>query len=289
MQTRKQFNFCYNLEYDLSALIKHLPYYVLEHLSFHEQYECAEYKIKWVPEKCYHIYIKNGSQWRMRTFYDIAQFYQHKSLRTASQLYLNDSKKKFDAAHIDYNRYKYDESYRKQLVAYCEHDAYLCKELAQNIYNHVSTLIKPKYFYSQASISQQYYLEGLKQNFFLPRIEVLQFAMNCYQGGRFETFKRGKFDSVMSYDINSAYPYHAVNVPDVSQGTWQHTNEFIECDVGIYKCKAKIDKTIISPLKYLTHKGLLLYPHGVFEELYLNQNELVLAQELGASIKVLEG
>jgi hypothetical protein len=286
-------NFCFfwNLQYDAQAILKHLPNNILSEIAVFDRAEIdCDVNVRLIPEKCFEVNIYGGKRWRCARFYDIMQYYSFMRLQSAAEEYLQDSKQSFDAKNINYNRYQQDLMYQNELRQYCIHDAVLTRKLAEIIHLSISQLLQPRKYYSQASIAQQYFLERLQKPLFLPSKKILQYAMNCYQGGRFETFQRGLYPKgVYSYDISSAYPAHAVMVPDVSNGKWEHVNDFEQCDVGIFKCNVKAEESIISSLKYSNKNKAIVYPHGDFKEVFLNKNEYEIAIKFGARVKVIDG
>jgi hypothetical protein len=168
--------------------------------------------------------------------------------------------------------------------------AKITKKLGDKLISMVSDYLKPKYFYSQASLSQQYFLENLEYSMALPNKEILQFALNSYQGGRFETFKRGYFNKGFIQDIKSAYPFHNINIPDVNKGIWKNTKEYdSEALIGLFNINVDIHDINVSPIKYTLNNNRLIYPIGKFKNIFVNKKELELINDLGYKYKINNG
>lgn len=268
-------NFFYNLTYDSQALFKHFDYNSLKDLAninlCRIKWKDDTILIKFIPDKLLKISYKNISV----KFYDIAQFYNKISLANASNKFLTENKIVFnDIDKLDTKMYDNDIEYQEKVDAYCQQDAKLTKLLSDKICSMAKTFIIPKYFYSQASFSQQYFLENLDYMMKIPPKDVLNYALRCYQGGRFETFKRGYFNNAYIYDIKSAYPCHNINIPDVGKGKWMFNDRYMKDSIiSIFRCRFNIGMMPIMPTKMQMHNNLLLYPYGKFDDAYLSKDE----------------
>lgn len=283
-------NFFYNIEYDFNAIIKNLPFENIKEIADRDKTIYKDFLIKHIPNKSFSIQ-KRKSHHSVR-FFDLAQFYNFHSLNHSAEKVLGYGKEKLkdDGIEIDkltYDRYQKDLFYQEKLKTYLNRDCELTYKLALNLNNMVRKFIVPKNFYSQATFSQQYFLENLKQNLRLPPLKVLDFALKCYQGGRFEVLKKGYFEKSYIYDIKSAYPKQNVEVPDTSKGEWRENIEY-EPDalISLFDCDTEIYDTKISPMKYQQVNNLLVYPIGKFKKVYLNKKEYETIFNLGYKIKI---
>ena len=117
--------------------------------------------------------------------------------------------------------------------------------------------------------------------------EKRQLAFKSYYGGRTETFKRGSFQNVYCFDINSLYPSvmlgHFPN-PNKShlyeKGDMYGINKY----EGLSYVTVEVPDMYMPPLPY-RQDGKLLFPTGTFSG-YYNHNELRNALKYG--VKILE-
>lgn len=154
-------------------------------------------------------------------FYDIAQFYGHKSLESQAQKFLKTGKEdnaewvneviKAQNGEISHNqlmRYFYENF--DEVGYYCQKDAELTLRLSEIMKKAFEdagiSFNKPM---SQAKIAEEY----VKANTAYPKIPkgkiraYHNIAELAFHGGMFETVQRGYFDcEIWDYDINSAYP-----------------------------------------------------------------------------------
>jgi len=74
----------------------------------------------------------------------------------------------------------------------------------------------------------------------MAKTPVEEAARYAFCGGRFESFKAGLYEgTVYNYDINSAYPYAATFLPDLSVGEWEYV--------------AKVDRDSIDPHQFAVY------------------------------------
>lgn len=235
-------HFCvYNLKYDSGAILYWLPddrkeelwlsgktYLESEHgvdIVFKNKYynrqdEFIEYEkavrgfmLEYIPHK--NLRISKGST--EINFWDIAQYFRM-SLDKASQTYLNDRKKDIETKTFTKSYVK--ENLRK-IVKYCIHDAKLAEQLGRFLVDKLKQFgIRTTALYSNASLSYRYFCDRDSMTdswrFWKHHKELLHYAIDSYEGGKFEITKRGSFTGGLQYDIISAYPYEISNLADVN-------------------------------------------------------------------------
>lgn len=276
--------FYYNLTYDYQAIIKHLDDEALEELAATDQLRREEYIIESTPDKRFRITYKG----RKYDHYDLAQFYGHGALDEVAKRLLQEGKEKgaFDITDLRPGQYDRDEEYRGELNRYLERDVTLTQRLAERLQATLRPFLKPKYYYSQASPAQQYYLENAKRDMQLPHPAIVQAALNAYNGGRFEVFKRGTYAHAVTYDIKSAYPYHNSLIPALDTGRWTHDQRWCEDELlGLYRVVAE-GKSHISPLRH-EDKHMLYYPAGK-KHGWCNHAELRVMRDYGYKVAIKE-
>jgi hypothetical protein len=276
-------NFFYNLTYDTNALIKHLPYNVLEELAAMDEVEYKGIKMKIIPEKL--LQLKIGK--KTYQFFDEAQFFNKQRLTTVGQKLFGIAKVEQDVTDLKAYRYFYDKQYRDELDHYLQRDCELCYRLGEHLFEITEKYLVPKYFYSQASFSQQYFLENMQRDYMLQPRTVMDYALKAYNGGRFEVFKRGTFKDVSAWDIRSAYPYQNVKIPALDTGKWTKTNKYDpDADISLFKAVA-FGKSHISPMK-AENAGLIYYPTGN-KTMYINKTEYETLRLYNYKVKILSG
>jgi len=86
--------------------------------------------------------------------------------------------------------------------------------------------------------------------------DIKDFLRQGYKGGRVECFKKGVFDDIQVYDINSLYPYSMVSieVPTSDRGEWtSRINEESKC--GFYEARILQRNSDIPPVMLDAGRG----------------------------------
>lgn len=280
-------NWFYNLTYDTNAIIKLLPQKQLEELAIFDETKYNNTKIEILPNKKLTI-TYNRKKYH---FFDLAQFFNHLPLTKAGQQELGLSKLNLKEISIDITKlsaFEYDNNkkYRDEIDLYLYKDCEICFKLAEELIKKCSPFLKPKYFYSQASLSQQYFLENCGRDFKILPTPIQNFGLQAYNGGRFEIMKRGTFKHVSCYDIRSAYPYHNAKIPALDTGQWTSNSEYDESSLlSIYYGEVE-GYSKISPLRQ-EDKDVLYYPVGK-KKCYFNKREYNTFLKYGYKIKIIK-
>jgi hypothetical protein len=261
-------NFFYNLGYDAEVILKLLGselfrYRKTRKLSFIFQ----DYKIEYYPNKC----LKINKGHHSVLFFDIAQFYDRKSLLVAyqnnigklSDEYLSMKNKRAEFSIWYYNHNK------KKIRSYCIQDCIYTKELSEKwiLLFHDAFSFYPAKWPSSGYLAEKVLINnGIEfPKFSSIPFEVQDLAYRSYFGGRFEMIKRGFIGQAYLYDINSAYPYAITQIPDLTQGKWiSRKSIHQDAKVGFFEIEADVpDHTHIPPFPFRAN-GQLVFPSGKF-------------------------
>ena len=240
--------------------------------------------IEYIPHKC--LTFKSGKN-RIK-IWDIAQYYCT-SLDTASKKYLGKCKvdietKRFTSEII---KKRFDE-----IKKYCIQDAVLCAELSMYLLKKLNEFgIKCTGLYSSAYLSGQYFSDKGKVvsswQFWQLEPELLQYALDSYEGGKFEITSRGKFYGY-EYDIVSAYPYEISNLIDISLCSVKKSREYQrKADYGFLRCHIDNSQGACIPCGIM-RGGVRVYPSGVFY-LTITKQEYDYLQEINVPCEILSG
>lgn len=247
----KQTNFiAYNADYDIQALLKYFPQYLLEKLMMGISTAYGKRKMFYIKDK----FLKFGSNY----IFDCMQFF-HTSLDKASKKYLKRRKKDVDVKNLDE-----DKIYSQSVIDYCINDAVLCRDLFNFFGKSLPESVKNCRPFSSASYTQDYFKNEIRES--LPSRKVNDLFHNAYRGGRFEVLKRGYFQNVLMYDINSAYPDEICRLKEFSNYTKMKCVPayFEDADYSVYHIEVDFDREKLSPLVY--PQGLrLIYPVGKYD------------------------
>lgn len=249
----------FNADYDIQALLKYFPGYLLEKLMMGISTSYGRKKLFYIKDK----FLKFGSNY----IFDCMQFF-HSSLDKACKKHLNKRKGKFDVKNLDETKI-----YSKECIDYCILDSLRCIELFRFFGRSLPESVKESKPFSSASYSQDYFKEEIINS--IPTRKVNECFHKAYRGGRFEILKRGYFKNVFLYDINSAYPDEICKLKKFSIDTkLKCVPRYIEnADYSVYQLKVNLDRKYLSPLVY--QQGLkLIYPVGDFR-VWVTKSEFI--------------
>ena len=282
---RKTINWYYNITFDVESILKMLPIDELEEILEDNKTEYKGFKLFYLPHKYLKITDKNKHN---VDFYDIAQFYAM-SLDNASKEYLGDTKGVADIKGL--MEYVYYDKVKKVVDNYCVHDCELTRRLAERMHKGVLDcdipFSKP---YSRASLAETAFLDNCDIPEYLDApLGVNKYFYWSYYAGWFELFKRGYHNSqIIEYDINSAYPYAMLNLPDTRDLTWERVRrEGKETVMGVYLCAISPKRgTHISPVQVRT-QGVSVHPHANTMR-YVTDDELQMLKDV-YKVKIISG
>lgn len=274
---------CYNLKYDMGAFLQRVPERRLNVLRrigwcFYKGFAYVA-----IANKC--LTIRKGKN--AIHIYDLYNFY-NMSLQRASEVYLND--KKIDVQTIHFWPF-YVSLYWSKISRYCCRDANLCCRLAFILIRRFERYgVYPKKLFSVAYISYQYFRQKtpyvIVKRYWEHEKEVLRYAMESYNGGKFEVTEKGT-GYYYEYDIVSAYPFEISNLLNISWARVVREKNYRKNAVyGFIRCKIDIPFGVYSPV-VMKRGELNTYPVGQFERTITKaEYEYLIGQ--GADIQIID-
>ena len=224
--------FTWNINYDMRAILKYLPKdNLIELAEFNETIYQDLYKIFYIEGKICTITYLGFETPRRITFYDMAQWYNYKSLDSMAQKYLGS--KKLDNPITNLIKNKQDiwplktmELFFKtrfdQIGQYCKQDAKLTSGLAEFMHNKIYNVfgLNLRTYTSKATISEKLsYKKGLYPINFGEGSRPYNYSQLAFRGGMFDCWQRGFFpNGVTEIDISSAYPDVQKDLPHWGNG-----------------------------------------------------------------------
>ena len=273
----------YNIKYDEGALLQHLPMNKLDKLR--ETNSCTHngYKYFSIPRKM--LKISKGKN--AIEIYDIAGFYKL-SLEKAASKYLGEHKEDMD--NLDFTPERVTKEW-DNIVKYCIQDAVLTQKLAEVLIHKFESFgVYPQKLYSTAYVSWQYFKNNcdipLIKNIWDNHKQLLQYAMDSYNGGKFEVTEKGA-DYYYEADIISAYPYEIRNLIDISHAYIVHEKKYRKNSTyGFLLCDIKIPAHVYSPLA-VKIGDLNTYPVGYIQKC-ITKEEYEYLVKVGCDITIID-
>ncbi|MBA7567125.1 hypothetical protein ES708_08825 [subsurface metagenome] len=275
---------CYNLKYDMGAFLQRLPLENLEELRTSDRTEHDGFRYQVIGYKCLIIRRKTHSV----HFYDMLSFYGT-SLGEAAKNFLGEHKIDLDPKSFDHD---YIGSHRSEIAEYCIQDAKLVESLAATIIERFESYgVKVRKLYSIAYISYQYFRTHtpyvVVKKYWQKHREVLQYALNAYNGGKFEVTRKGP-GYYYEYDIVSAYPAEIRNLIDISWARVVRSTKYRkEAIYGFLKVKISIPFGVFTTT-VVKRSGVNCYMVGEYDT-YITKQEYEYLGAAGCDITILDG
>lgn len=273
----------WNLKYDSGAIIQILPAESIKELQETDETECDGYKYISYANKT--LIIRHGKY--TVNIYDVAGFY-NLSLQAASMKYLQRGKMEVETKSFTQS---YVTRHWDKIKNYCIQDAILTRDLTQILLRKFEGFgVYPKKLYSTAYVSWKYFSTNCPyvhvKRYWDKYPEVLNYAMQAYNGGKFEVTRKGP-DYYYEYDIVSAYPYEISNLVDIRKARVTHSKTYRKSSVyGFLKCHLNIPLDLPSPVA-LKHHNLNRYPSGEFTKVITKQ-EYEYLTAYGADVDIID-
>jgi len=174
--------------------------------------EVSGWKGKVVDGTSSFLILRNKNLGKSITIADSMAWFKM-SLKRFAEIYLNRDMAKLERPGFLGKRAPESKEEFEIFVKYAEQDALIQLEATKLIYRfcldgNVRMCLTPAQLAGRV-FQKQY----LSDRIFLPNYRLLELIARCYHGAQFTAFGRGFFEDVYYYDINSLYPYAAINVP----------------------------------------------------------------------------
>ena len=251
----------WNLKYDMGAFLQKVPRGTLEELRVTGKCEYNGFGYRAIANKA--LTIRKGKN--SVHIYDLYNFY-NMSLQRAAEVYLNDTKEKVHNIHF-WPFYVFH--YWNQISHYCLKDAKLTEDLARILIKRFEKFgVYPRKLYSVAYIAYQYFRQKcpyvIVKRYWQDQREVLRYAMESYNGGKFEVTEKG-INDYFEYDIVSAYPFEISNLINIMWARAVRSKKYRKSAIyGFVRCKINIPFGTYSPV-VMKRGQLNTYPVGEFE------------------------
>ena len=266
--------FSYGFGYDITMILKDLPdatLYAL--LRPNKRYREGKlrpvfwhgYELNWLQGK---LTIRKGK--KRVAIWDILKFYQQSFVASLEQWNNGEWDEVIKRIqHMKDKRSKFALADLPEMTTYCQEECFTLSKLAEKLLAaHTSAGLTLKSYYGPGSTaSTALSLMQIKQYQKDPPVKMQEAIASAFFGGRFEHSFMGIVKEVWGYDISSAYPYHAFNLPCLKHGKWQHIKTGIRkalksCTTALihYKYKGKPDD-VFAPFPHRDRKGSICYPY----------------------------
>lgn len=291
----------YYFNYDITMWLKDLPVWIKEKLwksnTAYVKYGETVFRLHYLPNKIFEIKTKNSrGEWVGPVIYDVFGFFQTSFVRALINWNIASEEELTSLDAMKKARSEFSQYSLKSIINYCGQECgYLCRLMDKVKDAFEAENIHVKGWYGAGAVGQalldrenmqpiiqsQYYLERRMCD------DSLDTAiMSSYFGGRFELMRQGIVAETHQYDINSAYPYAMLSIPDFSQMEIEIAEEYDEGKHPFalwfvtYDVSSQRNVPLFGPLPYRGKSGNVVFPH------YNSYGIWVHAIELSTAIKL---
>lgn len=258
MRAKRYIFVAFGLNYDVNMMLKDLSKTKLEKLWKEKAIDWYHYRIEWIPGKWFSVSC-NGVTFRI---YDVFGFFQSSFVNALKKWGIEPQA---EIESMKQARSNFDEKMKEQVISYCISECEQLVELMDKMKGALTDVeLMPRSWMGAGSLAatllQKYKISDshVYDSDWGP--EVTKAIYHAYFGGRVELFKQGQFERLIDYDVVSAYPSQALNLPNLRGGTWHYERTYRpEKRFALWYCRYEIHNCKVAPFPF-RNAGNIYYP-----------------------------
>lgn len=279
-QYRRSIFVGFALNYDVNQILKDLPLDALIELHDTNEIRWAGYKIQWYPGKSFWVKYRKQSA----KLWDVFGFFQQSFLKACKEYLGEDDPELQIIAEGKAAREQFTwgelESF---ILPYCRTELSMLVRIMDILRKDLYAVgIKLGKWQGPGAIAERVFeMWNIPISRDIPE-DVLDASQFAYAGGRFETFRVGRYpDTVWEYDLRSAYPAAATKLPDISKGRWELVERFEPGSFGVWLVDyramygTRTERNRPQPLFCRSSNGSISYPNETQGWYWTPEAELV--------------
>ena len=205
---------------------------------------------------------------RRRVIWDIFAFFQCRFTTALQRWKVKDDSELAEMKRLKSLRSEFDKLSSDEVGAYCLDECAQLATLARKLLQaHTDAGLQLRSYYGAGSSAsaalKKWGIAKRKRD--TPEDMKLPVA-SAFFGGRFENSVIGKTEPLWGYDISSAYPYQAYQLPCLDCGTWVRTYnpQLNPGTIALHRCTVRRVSGDWGPLPFRTEEGSIAFPreHG---------------------------
>ncbi len=300
---------CFGASYDANMMLRSIPRYLLRLLHKGRAIDWGKYQISYRPRKeltvreyadVTHKFVVNEDTGRKEglykksvTMWDVFGFFQSSFIDTLDQYFVKGNtllhevdEYKLIIAKIAEGKKARGTFTEEQLTSfvmpYCKLEVDALHALMVKLRKYLEDIgmVITRWDGAGACAAAALMKYGIKEHISMDRTpqDVIVASEYAFFGGRIEVLLYGNYEGVVyHYDINSAYPSALIDLPSLSQGTWQHKvfDESIEHNMSkmdvmesplvslflvSWRKVSNVHQTVISPFAWRSSDNRVYFP-----------------------------
>lgn len=258
--------------YDINMMLRDIPASVKQHIWNTEKVLWGDYKIQYFHRKIFILSKKNkaGKFQESITIYDVWGFFQS-SFLAGVEKFLGDAPEVLKWGKQARVGFTVDDFNGGKVREYNKLECVLLVEMMDKLKGWLVELgyDLTKWYGSSALANQVLKQWEVRNDFYGYYQNTTQESLwNAwhygYFGGRIEAIKLGYFGDIYNYDINSAYPTAAAQLPILTKAGWRYTKRFLpEEKFAIYRIEWNFPKSFpIGLLPFRASNKTIYFPQS---------------------------
>jgi len=231
-------------------ILRDLPVPQLIKLWHEGRVRWNSYTIEWVPNKWFTIWCGK----RRVRIQDTFGFFQSSFVKSLDKWGFDPPA---EIAEMKERRSRFSASMKRRIIDYCIEECRLLVALMDDVEQALDDVnVRLSSWVGAGSIAsglmnREKVKSHLVRDDEFPQ-EVQEALLTGYYGGRTELFLQGNFDRLWDYDISSAYPAAAINLPSLRDGQWKHITTYDpKHRHGLWLCRWNLPRnTTVTPFPF---------------------------------------
>lgn len=284
---------CFGLTYDANNWFISLDKHTLEILWKRKRaiwiVGAAEYQLDWIPAK--ELTITHLNTGRKTNIVECWGFFQTSFVKACEQWGIDVPP---EIVAMKEKRGRFTKKERERVIAYCLLECMMLSELMGKLEHQCDRVgITPRKWIGPGQLASALLeREGVAFHHkpdedLATDSDMLNAIRSAYFGGRVEMYAQGDFEQVHVYDINSAYPAGARNLPSLANAKLvplkEHDSRY---QYALWRCRWDSELDLVTPFP-TRRKNDILYPRQ--GEGWYHAVEVKAALAAGHNIDVLDG
>lgn len=228
--------------YDVTKILQDLPLLNLVELCTSNKTVWKGYRLNYLPRK--HFEISKGD--RKVTVWDAFSYWQSsfvKALKSSKSLFTEDQRNTIDfIEYMKAHRSEFDSMSDADILEYCYTECEFLSIMFRDFLRHIQALDLPVTRFSGPGGIAEAFFKAEQITKYMPVTSATLAAPGlpagvpqwAYYGGRFEISIMGNVGDVIEYDIHSAYPAVAVDLPCLRCGRFERVSDYVPGVPGFY-------------------------------------------------------
>lgn len=280
----------FGLNYDVNMMLGDFGKARLKELWTEGETLWFGYKIEWIPGKWFRIKKGNDSI----RIEEVFGFFQMSFVKALEKWKIPTQDHDMIEA-MKATRSVFDDELRAQIIEYCHSETVLLNRLMDSVRTSTQSVgLKVQRWNGAGAIAASILRRGGVKEHVVRHEDLekeVQYAtLKAYFGGRTELFQQGRFKTLYQYDIVSAYPYAAISLPSLTEGSWEYTQTYEpEYAHAMWHVQWRMRDRVISPFPYRYSGSRICYPSNGEGWYHACEVRAALSFAASGEINVLDG